>query len=493
MWKVLLVEDEVFVRESVRGCISWEDLGFTVIGEAGNGLEALEIIRVHRPDVVLCDIVMPEMDGVKLLQTVRAEGYDGKFIMLSCMSDFEFVRQALEFGASNYILKLSMNVQALKDALTKVAHELERKPVPSQVKPAMDMELWYRDLWTRATDTGESPQDRFTDGGARHKLPGDHVSLAIVLNGGRTIEPEEIWQREAAEQLNLHTWSQGAITLFLAWSPNVLPLCHPNQATAVPAIVTETPVPVNRLTSVCQQVLLDVTRLWYSGEAGTHRFAPEDKSPQTIPSNNGTHDIWKRVTPLAEAFESADKETFIKQLHLIWRQMEVARVPVWEVFEIAASIGTSLSGISGISKRWPVLLHSATEHHALLSILEYWALELLKSANVTYVKTDHSEVNKAIDYMHRHYMEELSVKQLAEYVSMHENYFSVLFKRKTGDNLIAYLHKLRVEEAKRLLRSSQLSIQDIGHRVGFESDNYFIKIFKRITGKTPNVYRQETL
>ena len=85
MWKVPLVEDEVFVRESVR-----EIMGGAWIqgcGEAGNGAEALEMIRSNPPDLVLTDIVMPEMDGVELLRRTRVEGYASKFVMLTCMSE----------------------------------------------------------------------------------------------------------------------------------------------------------------------------------------------------------------------------------------------------------------------------------------------------------------------------------------------------------------------------------------------------------------------
>lgn len=126
MWKVLLVEDEVFVRESVREIIAWEELGFTVSGEAGNGAEALEMIREDTPDLVISDIVMPEMDGVELLRRTREEGYGSRFVMLTCMNDFENVRQAMEYGASNYILKLSMSVNSLRDTLRKISGELEK-------------------------------------------------------------------------------------------------------------------------------------------------------------------------------------------------------------------------------------------------------------------------------------------------------------------------------------------------------------------------------
>lgn len=264
MWKVLLVEDEVFVRESVREIIAWEELGFKVAGEAGNGAEALEMIRSNPPDLVLTDIVMPEMDGVELLRRTREEGYASKFVMLTCMSEFEYVRQAMEYGASNYILKLSMSVNTLRETLHKMNAEL----------------------------TKSNP------------------------------------------------------------SPN------PSQPVSIPVASTET----------------------MSSQPTYHA------SPREI--------------------------------------------------------------------------------------------------------TSHPEVQKILQYIHEHYEQDITVKSMSGYVMMGENYVSALFKKKTGRTLIHYLHQVRVDKAIAYLLQTDLPVHEIGLRVGFVNDNYFIKIFKRLTGFTPSKYRQ---
>ncbi|MGG6309295.1 response regulator transcription factor [Paenibacillus macerans] len=281
MWKVLLVEDEVFVRESVREIIAWEELGFTVAGEAGNGGEALDMIRRDPPDLVLADIVMPEMDGVELLRRTREEGYRSRFIMLTCIGEFEYVRQAMEYGASNYILKLSMSVNSLRDTLRKVSAELARDG---------------------AGTTGADP-DR----------------------GGSGAD-----MREAG----------GA------------------------------------------------------GE-GPQAEAPGRQTASSSPGPAGTE--------------------------------------------------------AGVS---------------------------------------HPEVCKIIAYIAENYPQDITVKSMAQYVMMGENYVSALFKKKTGQTLIHYLHRVRVEKAMEYLLHTDLPVHEIGHRVGFLNDNYFIKIFKRLTQQTPSRYRQ---
>ena len=254
MWTVLLVEDEVFVRESVKEIIQWETMGFRLIGESGNGIEAFNMVCERQPDVVLADIVMPGMDGIELLRRTREAGISSKFVMLTCMGEFEYVRQAMEYGASNYILKLSMNVKDLRETLRKVSAELNRE----------------------------------------------------------------------AEQHKSNLLS----------------------------------------------------------EAG-HAAAAEEESSIT-----------------------------------------------------------------------------------------------------------HPEVIKIIQHIQDNYDEDITVKSLSQYVMMGESYVSALFKKKTGQTLIHYLHRVRVDKAIDYLVSTKLPVSEIGQKVGFANDNYFIKIFKRQTGTTPSHYRK---
>ncbi|CAG7645439.1 response regulator [Paenibacillus allorhizosphaerae] len=250
MWKVMIVEDEVFVRESVKELIRWEEMNFTLVAEAGDGLEALELMKKEPPDLVITDIMMPGMDGVELLKEARKAGMTSKFVMLTCMGDFEHMRQAMEYGASNYILKLSMSVNDLRETLSKINKELTlAKPLPDK---------------------------------------------AHVRNSGVTSE-----------------------------------------------------------------------------------------------------------------------------------------------------------------------------------------------RNIS-----HPELNKILTYIEQNYDKDISVKSLARYVMMGENYVSALFKKKMGTTLIHYLHEVRVNQAIRYLLETELTIHEVGMKVGFVNDNYFIKIFKRCTGTTPSQYRQ---
>lgn len=107
MYSVYLVEDEVFARDMVKHLIAWEKYGFVIEGEYANGAEAMEAMEQRPPDIVITDIVMPVLDGIELPRRSREAGWECPFIMLTCMSEFDYAQQALELGAIGYVLKLS--------------------------------------------------------------------------------------------------------------------------------------------------------------------------------------------------------------------------------------------------------------------------------------------------------------------------------------------------------------------------------------------------
>ena len=106
MYKLLIVDDEKQVREGLKRLLPWQDYGITIIGEAINGREARwESYEDQRPDIVLLDIQMPVMNGLELAKRIHGQYPECKFIVLSGYNDFARVREAMKYGAVDYLLK----------------------------------------------------------------------------------------------------------------------------------------------------------------------------------------------------------------------------------------------------------------------------------------------------------------------------------------------------------------------------------------------------
>ena len=128
MFKVLLADDEPLVLIGIQGMIDWGGLGWEVVGTARNGSEALRLVDELQPDLVLCDLRRPVMDGLELAE--RCRGRDGAlpvFIMLTSYEEFNYVKQSMKVGALDYLVKLELTPQALEAALRRAEERIQRE------------------------------------------------------------------------------------------------------------------------------------------------------------------------------------------------------------------------------------------------------------------------------------------------------------------------------------------------------------------------------
>lgn len=126
MTKIVVIDDETVVRSGIVMETDWASISCEVVGEAANGVEGLEVIEKYRPDIVICDIRMPIMDGLEMLKRLRESGNSTYVIYLSAYNDFEYAREALKFGANDYILK-PFSEGELEEAITKIKKKITQK------------------------------------------------------------------------------------------------------------------------------------------------------------------------------------------------------------------------------------------------------------------------------------------------------------------------------------------------------------------------------
>ena len=104
MFRVLIVDDEPFIRLGLKKMINWEDEGFSIIGEARNGIEALNILNIEKVDLVITDISMPKMDGISFVNELRKYDQNIKVVFLTGYREFEYAKQGISLGVKEYLL-----------------------------------------------------------------------------------------------------------------------------------------------------------------------------------------------------------------------------------------------------------------------------------------------------------------------------------------------------------------------------------------------------
>lgn len=126
MYRVVIIDDEPRIRRGISHCMPWSQLELELKGEAGNGVEALELIRSVRPELVITDIRMPDMDGLDMMEIVRREGIPAVFIVISGFADFEYAQRAIRYGVSDYILK-PIEEDKLYASIQRCVNQLKQK------------------------------------------------------------------------------------------------------------------------------------------------------------------------------------------------------------------------------------------------------------------------------------------------------------------------------------------------------------------------------
>ena len=460
MFKALIVDDEPQIRKGLRTIIPWEQHGFTVVGEAGDGSEALPLMHALKPDLVLCDIIMPQMDGLSLLKMAREDGLDSRFVMLTCTGEFDYVRQAMEYGASNYILKLSMSLQTLKDTLMKVDKELQERS--SKALPALD--AYYQEQWNQLWGEVASLEEIM--------LPPAYAHLSVRIACCFDKEEDDLTSASMisaktvqTSATTVHTWSKHGHTSIFRW------IHESSEDAAEPAL------------SFAQRWLGALHELdceWYE-----ERF--EQAESVAIPQASA---YWKQEREWLRLIDGGDSDKIERYVDETWAMLAGEHAPMPVVKRLAERFLNLASTVLD----WPfpkIFVDSSRYHRELKSRLKDAIRKAVNNTALQAIKqTDHPQVNAIIAYLHKHYREEITVKAMADYVMMRENYVSGIFKRKTGETMIHYLHRIRIQKAQELLATKDLSISEIVQQVGFVNDNYFNKIFKRVTNLTPGDYRR---
>ncbi|MDR6884607.1 response regulator [Bacillus sp. 3255] len=488
MWTVLLVEDEAFVRRSIRKGMPWEANGFKVIGECGNGQEALDFIRAYQPDLVICDIMMPVMNGVELLAQVREDQLGTSFIMLTVMNEFAYIQQAMELGASGYVLKLYLTPDKMSEALAKVKVELERST------RLMTKEL---DDYCEALYHVTPAQERTAAGPNQFDETFRPNMLLLILHGQADFDKKDLARlpvldlEHASPGSRAHLYTKhGLTTVFLSMPEGIRPSLQTGEQRSCDAIVVvASGFKPDDLQQVWQGMLVRVTELWYGGRKGVYLYQPKVESPQGHASSNVP---WLLEKNLIQAFEQRNQANLLHAWQEIWSWMAEAQLSVLRVKEFAMRLDRLFADLAGAPVSQTQVYAEAVSHeaagllfkHRIEMYVAYWK-------ESSYEVTDHAEINKVIAYLNQHYEEDLPLSLLAGVAMMDDKYLSVLFKKKTGKTITEYLTGIRMEKACELLLQTDEPIALIGAKVGFSNENYFARIFRREVGKPPSVFRQQ--
>ncbi len=137
MIKIVVVEDEVLVKKGLILTTDWQRYGCEVVGEASNGLEGIDVITKIKPDIVITDVRMPGLDGIKMIENVKGAGVKSEFIIISGYSEFEYARQAVKLGVRDFLVK-PIDDEDLEHALQNTCKAVRDKQMINKIQNKME-------------------------------------------------------------------------------------------------------------------------------------------------------------------------------------------------------------------------------------------------------------------------------------------------------------------------------------------------------------------
>ena len=539
MYKVLIVDDEPIIRKGLRNIINWKNFGCEVVAEAADGLDGLELIREHKPDIIITDIKMPETDGLSMIRQIKKDVPDSKIIILTGHRDFDYVHEALKLGVTDFLLKPS-RIEELTSAISRAVKELKFQNQRSEefdklsqlftqnisvLREKLLYDIIYeintnRDDIKEKLELFQTRQGNFlmllvqndaeeSDGSDisqydRHlyqfgiintfieifsdKFDVLHVTLDTV-GIAFIVMPREGVEDELAEAINKKcTYLQEIINNCFGFTVTIAISSEGSDFTELPQKFSE-----------CRAALehkfyLGNNSIIYHSDVNTF-FRYDDHSMleklqkallESIKSGNeaAVEDRLKDIYSYIRNIDPSQKE-FIKNFY--WNtitSINNIRLSLMSSEDGRKVEYTELSGLYGLIEK----CGNADELHTLL---EESARSVVSKVNSYNNKSIKLILRKAVEYLQQHYHEPITLNEVAEHTFVSTYYISRMFKKEMGKNFVDYLNELRIEKAKELLKDVRYKTYEVAEKVGIPDAHYFSRLFKKYVGKTPTEYREQ--
>ncbi|GGF94879.1 response regulator transcription factor [Paenibacillus abyssi] len=520
MHKVLLVDDELFVRKGLMNLIDWKSLGYEICGEAESGQEALDIMEQVSPDLVITDIRMPVLDGLDLIRTVTTEWRKVPvFIIISGYHDFKYAQQALRYNVHDYLLKPIDEVE-LENTLKKLVGTISAKKLTgltgNKLAAGSVLESLIKGDF-REEDAGQYAAALHMEEESRYA----YVLAEIHpkgMDGAQTdwsvkevaAALQEIVDRTDCE-IPSYEHDPGLYGLLLdtkrlAKGDSKLEAIY---RSVHAALSRAKDAPVTLYVGKTVELLHDVKESYRSAsKALSYKYAEDGAAVIDIGRMQETPLYYFDIEPamytkLFEHIEENDKEAYLSVIDNLFAEFKEKRFAsnavsntitrcVIGVIKIIRDMESDEKGLESL----PGIMEWQNRHVRLQELKQLFTHFIYEaSAYIAELRREQSKggIEKIKKYIETNYNENISLKSIAAKFFMNPVYLGQLFRKTYGVYFNDFLLGLRVQEAKKLLRVTDLRMYEVAERVGFQSADYFVTQFEKLEKLTPTEYRNKLI
>lgn len=513
--KVMLVDDEENTRKLLKLLVNWEDLGFTISGEASSGQEALHMMDEIRPDLVITDVRMPYMDGLEFSKLALQVYPNLKIIVLTAYEDFSSAQQSVQMGVSAFLLK-----PIKRDSLTSALNSIAKKIAEEQ-----DIQQEYAHIQEQLGQMRETLQEKFLSELLIASIPEDELKQKIQYFSLESIEKQVqaavITLRGEPENMDgekrilysiaaidlvkqffeddsqayvfsdylgniviAYTGSSGSFEIVMERLKNILSSKLPGRVSAGIGTLRNG---LHGLPKSYQEACMALKYCIIYGD----RIVLSYKDVGTVDPDDTEQD--KSLDEIEFLVRAGLQKEAVEAIHRSLVQQSLA-----DIEDINAIRIKSINIIT-------LLFNIATELHVSLPAQEFGKsyMEMISLNNISDIeerliqtadsltsatrkirkKKSGQQIAMVMEYIDEHLSDPtLGLASLSAHFYLNPSYLSRTFKHQAGYSIVEYLTDRRIRKAQELLQGSDKMAYEIGAEVGIPDPNYFGKCFKKYAG-----------
>lgn len=490
MYRVMIVDDEFYIRKSFCNRIDWKAYGMEVAGEAANGQEAYQLVPLLKPDVMFVDIRMPVLDGFDLTSLLAEEYPDIVIIIISAYNDFQYARKAIETGVFDYLLK-PLEEEEVDRTLRRLLSRLEKKEHEEQVLDLHDFQngdlerqefacfsVYEKSGQWNGSQNQKNMTRQFAALGEIARVIGHNMPFCQIF----CIRKERLDMVSLEKNVRLLTdslWADYEITVGISEKYRGSKETDKDEFLHC----------VAEAVSASKEKLFDASKRVFCWS--DHKASSYDISPYNTPKLDMVYSALSK-----KDYKTAGQGLISYLNDFDWKKLQDAitiEMIVGTVIECLFRAGWDTGMISEVQlytndfrrENFILMFHEAQEiRERLCSLIEVLMDEMSSK--------DSSDLAQRITlYIQKNYAGNLQMEELERQFFMSSSSLLLAFKKKKNMTIAAYVEAVRMEKAKELLKSGLCNVQDTAEAVGYLDANYFCKAFKRYTGSTPSKFRME--
>lgn len=533
MLTAMIVDDEPIIRKGIMTAVDWESIGIQVVGEAANGRDGLAKALMKKPDIVISDIKMPIMDGIKLSTALKEKLPRTKVVFLSGYSDVEYLRQAIKIGAIDYLLK-PVSIQELLNLMVRLKNQIEEEQRDYfnqlQTNQLLMRNLpWIRNKYINLFINGEITEEEFRN--QANKVMNINLSGPTYQMLAFSIDNFYLVVSGGEKEIDLLKYVITNIAGEILMKAAKVTICDGGDSSLLALLSTEAV--TEEIVECCKEIQFYIKKYYnisitvgigekvnclselkiscLQAKQAVESKISEGNNRVIVMKENG-----RKKNGETKLFLSSNEEKeLVQKIEILSKvQMQEVLDNLFQKYFYGQHIDRKtaeqlcmnlmLIAVRQLQQRQfepeEVLrqdyhYYNEISKYETLADLELWIKSIFNKVLYA-LETQRSSKYKGIvtlgmEYVKNHYKQNILVSDVANYVFVTPNYFSKIFKEETGENFTEWLGKYRIECAKQLMaKQPNIKNYQVAEEVGFSDYKYFTYIFKKYTGYTPNTYKQ---